>query len=357
MLVHLFDRDGSRKPLRTVLDGSPNDGHTAASGDLDQLVLAANLVPGFHTWKELREVNTGSEQGRQERDGPAGLPLSPKRWRILDEMADGALLPSQQQDYDGLPRLSEQRLHARRETVFLLLSGAFLGTLAMLNLIGITRFVDLSFAVPGLGKVPMPVAVGVLPYPVTFLCTDFISELYGSKRASLVVWMGLGLNAWIVAILWLGGVLPGAESPIFDGIRRLAFGAVAASMIAYLSAQLVDVHLFHFWMRLTRGKHLWLRNNGSTLVSQLVDTVAVILITHYATRALPVDANKAIFPQLLTYIGAGYTFKLVAALLDTLPFYVGSSWLRRYLRLPSAGANSGGNRWISGRISGLETHW
>ena len=82
---------------------------------------------------------------------------------------------------------------SRRQRVFLVLAGLFLGTLAMLNILGISRFVDLSFSVFGL-EIPMVVAVGVLPYPITFICTDLISELYGRKRATEVVWVGLLLN-------------------------------------------------------------------------------------------------------------------------------------------------------------------
>ena len=83
------------------------------------------------------------------------------------------------------------------------------------------------------------------------------------------------------------------EDYAFYRIRTLAFGAVIASMIAYLAAQFCDVYLFHFWKRLTNGRHLWLRNNGSTLISQLVDTIAVILITHYYAHALPIDGWSA----------------------------------------------------------------
>ena len=228
-------------------------------------------------------------------------------------------------------------LQERRERVFLVFSGLFLGTLAMLNVLGTSRFLDLSFQVPGLGwRIPMPVAVGVLPYPVTFLCTDFISEFWGKRRANAVVWMGLGLNIWVAFILWLGGVLPGLPGgEAFFEIRRLTFANVAASMLAYLTAQLVDVYLFHFWKRLTRGRHLWLRNNGSTLVSQLVDTVAVVLGVHFFAGALPVDPNRPLASQLLTFVVAGYTFKLVIALLDTIPFYLGVAWLRRYLHWES----------------------
>ncbi len=238
------------------------------------------------------------------------------------------------------PEDQSQVFELRRERVFLALSGLFLGTLAMLNILGISRFVDLSFRLPLLAiEVPMVIAVGVLPYPLTFLCTDLICEFFGRRRANDVVMVGLLLNVWVVFILWLGGVLPGAggaeESTqgVFFEVRRLAFGAVSASMIAYLAAQLVDVQLFHFWKRLTKGRHLWLRNNGSTMVSQLVDTVSVILITHFYAAALPVDTQSPLFPQLGVFIASGYLFKLLAAAADTLPFYAAVHWLSDYLDL------------------------
>ena len=84
----------------------------------------------------------------------------------------------------------------RRQRVFLVFAGLFLGTLALLNILGISRFVDLSFSVFGM-RIPMVVAVGVLPYPITFLCTDLLSELYGRRRATELVWMGLALNVWV----------------------------------------------------------------------------------------------------------------------------------------------------------------
>ncbi len=290
-------------------------------------------------------------------------------------------LPSEQHAYDDLPALDERRLFVRRERVFLVLAGLFLGTLAMLNILGITRFIVLlSHSSDGgwtwgrWGELSFAVAVGVLPYPLTFLCTDFISELYGKGRANAVVWTGFLLNIWVMAILWVGGVLPVAPEMVevgtdalgravmappmpeavftddgtfqrfdddwtFYRVRQLAFGAVVASMVAYLIAQLVDVHVFHFWKRLTKGKHLWLRNNGSTLVSQLVDTTAVILITHFYAHALPVSAGKPIWPQLMLFIATGYVFKAVVALVDTAPFYFGAVRLARYLRLPPPSAS------------------
>ena len=109
---------------------------------------------------------------------------------------------------NSTPRLTEVTYERRRQRVFLLLSGIFLGSMTMLNILGISRFLDLSFTLFGV-PVPMALAVGVLPYPITFLCTDFICELYGQRRANEIVWVGFLLNLWVVFIFWLGGTLKG----------------------------------------------------------------------------------------------------------------------------------------------------
>ncbi|QDU33149.1 hypothetical protein KS4_11940 [Poriferisphaera corsica] len=258
-------------------------------------------------------------------------------------------------NFDHLPAIDPAVLRERRERVFLIMAGLFLGTLTMLNILGITRFIKFYELNLGEGddtwSLVFAVAVGVLPYPMTFMCTDLISEFYGKRRANFVVLIGLLLNAWVVFILWLGGVLPGWEAidaetgrlvvdaagrkPLYFELKALAFGAVGASMIAYLAAQLCDVWLFHFWKNLTKGKHLWLRNNGSTLISQIVDTVAVILITYYFTEpSLPIPDGTSVWFQLLVgYIAAGYVFKMVAALVDTPIIYGAVYVLKDYLRI------------------------
>lgn len=232
----------------------------------------------------------------------------------------------------------------RREFVFLLLAGLFVGTLAMLNILGITRLIDLSFNIFGL-VIPFRVFVGILPYPITFLCTDFISELYGKKRASMVVWIGFILNLWVIFILWIGGILPpvpemnpntglpfeGDANFLFYQLRSYTFSATLASMIAYLTAQFVDVHVFHFLKRISSGKKLWLRNNGSTLTSQLVDSLSVVLITFLLTNAIQVPEEYTTLGFLTILIISNYVFKVVAALVDTIPFYIGVKFLSKYL--------------------------
>lgn len=239
-------------------------------------------------------------------------------------------------------------LSERRERVFIVLAAFFIGSMTLLNVVGITRFVQLG---------PLSVAVGVLPYPLTFLCTDLISELYGKERASLVVWIGFVLNIFMIGIVILGFHIPAVASnvqppwqtlflsrpvalangqvisdqiDVFHIIYSCTVGSVFASMMAYLAAQFCDVHLFHFWKELTRGKHLWLRNNFSTLVSQLVDSIAVISITF----GIVWWKGEMGIKEILTLMVSNYLFKMVAALADTLPFYIGVIKLKKYLQIP-----------------------
>ena len=248
---------------------------------------------------------------------------------------------------------SLKQLNARRELAFLVLAGFFLGSMSLLNVLGLSRFINLG----QIGPFPIVVTMGVLPYPVTFLCTDVISEIWGERRAAQLVWVGLLVNLWILLVVWLGGVLPGFEQmdpatglpavdaagrqPLFFELRRLTVGTVMASMVAYLAAQFTDVRLFHSWKRLTRGRYLWLRNNGSTMVSQLVDTSAVIIVTHLSSDVLPLEVSQPVLPQLGGLILSGYIFKFLCALVDTLPFYWLVGWLRRYLAIPGQGQELG----------------
>lgn len=248
-------------------------------------------------------------------------------------------------------------LHERRERVFLVFAGIFLGCMTMLNILGITRFVHVG---------PLALAIGVLPYPLTFLCTDFISEFYGRRRAGFVVWVGLLLNVIVIGFLWLGHLMPGLaeqnrpgwlpegswippdwQTIHFDPTKVMPFGdqtlsmdlfeiifrcsriAVFASMLAYVAAQFCDVYLFHFWKKLTKGKYLWIRNNGSTMISQLVDSTTVILVTFWGQLI----SGERSLKQLLGLIAGAYLFKVIIAALDTIPFYIGVKYLSRYLRI------------------------
>ena len=199
-----------------------------------------------------------------------------------------------------------------KDQFFLVLSGIFIASLVTCNLIA-NKFVTVDF-----GFKVFIVSAGILPYPLTFLVTDLISELYGQKKANLVVFSGFVASMFVLLFLWLGGqfnAIPDSlvSDETYNSVFRNAWRLIAASMIAYLFAQFVDVRIFHFWKRLTNGKHLWLRNNASTIASQLVDTTLVICILF-----IGVWNTDQIFSAIID----GWTFKMLMAFIDTPIIYV-----------------------------------
>jgi len=194
-----------------------------------------------------------------------------------------------------------------KEQFYIFLSAIFIASLVTCNLIA-NKFVtvDLGFKV-------FIVSAGILPYPLTFLVTDLISELYGQKKANLVVFSGFVASMFVLLFLWLGGqfnAIPSSivNDDIYNSVFQNAWRIIAASMIAYLFAQFIDVRIFHFWKRLTNGKHLWLRNNGSTIASQLVDTTLVIMILFVGVWESG---------QIISAIIDGWLFKMLMAAIDT----------------------------------------
>jgi uncharacterized integral membrane protein (TIGR00697 family) len=169
------------------------------------------------------------------------------------------------------------------------------------------------------------ISVGILPYPITFLVTDVISEIYGQRRANAVVTAGLVASVFVLGVVSVANVVPAtAWSPVSSELFSKVFGltgvSVGASMAAYLLAQYIDIRVFHFWKKLTKGKHLWLRNNASTMTSQLVDTATVLVLL----CAMGVIDWSLFWPLF----GSGYLFKAIIALLDT-PFFYLATWAIR----------------------------
>ena len=191
--------------------------------------------------------------------------------------------------------------------LYIFLCAIFISSLVTCNLIA-NKFVtvDLGFKV-------FIVSAGILPYPLTFLVTDLISELYGQKKANIVVFSGFVASMFVLLFLWLGGQFNAIPDSIvnddtYNKVFQNAWRIIAASMIAYLFAQFIDVRIFHFWKRLTNGKHLWLRNNGSTIASQLVDTTLVVMILFVGVWE-PSNIISAIID--------GWLFKMLMAAIDT----------------------------------------
>ncbi len=203
-----------------------------------------------------------------------------------------------------------------REKLYLFLAGIFITALTLGNIVGVTKFVDLGFVV---------VPAGLLAYPVTFLATDLISELYGKARAQAVVWTGFVMNFFMLALMWAGHSFPDASgvsgaASTFESVFDFMKPNVVASMIAYLIAQSFDVKAFHFWKNLTKGKHLWLRNIGSTTASQVIDTVTILSIL-YVSGGLGESVDSV--GALIGLMWGSYLFKFTFALADTPFFYAG----------------------------------
>jgi uncharacterized PurR-regulated membrane protein YhhQ (DUF165 family) len=260
------------------------------------------------------------------------------------------------------------------ETLYFVLTALFVAMLMLTNIIGTKLFVvspDLPVLGPVIGWVASIVAAlfpdqasrditltaGIITYPVTFLITDIVSETFGRKRADRMVWMGFGASLLMLGVLEIARRL--RPSPVwqvpdaFAGVFRPDLVTVAAdgtmtassvasqaayqftfdapgtlllaSMTAYLVAQLVDNRLFHFWRRLTHGRALWFRNNMSTVLSQLVDTIIVNgIFLHFYW--------KMDWQAIVSVIIGVYVLKAFMALLDTPFCYLGVWWAGKMAR-------------------------
>jgi uncharacterized integral membrane protein (TIGR00697 family) len=173
-------------------------------------------------------------------------------------------------------------------------------------------------------------SVGILPYPLTFLITDLISEIYGQKKADQVVITGIFASIFSIGLIFISSQVPAIEgSPINDATFNSVFLnaplAVLASMLTYLFAQFIDIRIYHYWKKLTKGKHLWLRNNFSTFTSQFVDTFTIVSLL-ILFGILPQD-------KFLVLIISGFIFKVIVAILDTPLLYLFVWMFRRKFNL------------------------
>ena len=182
-------------------------------------------------------------------------------------------------------------------------------------------------------------SVGLIAYPITFLITDIVSEVYGRKKANFLVLSGIFSSVIVLGLIFLADYLPAASfsnpenKKVNDEIFHLVFGqfgiAMAASLFTYLVCQLVDIRIFHFWKKLTHGKHLWLRNNFSTITSQLVDTFLILFLL----MTLSPEKGLENWSDLKILFINGFLFKILVALIDTIPLYICVKYLRNKFNL------------------------
>ncbi len=206
----------------------------------------------------------------------------------------------------------------------LFLSGGFVVALAIANLLA-TKLISVC---------GQTLPAGIIAYPLTFLFTDVIAEVWGRKTARTVVWVGFAANIVLVLFLYLGRILPPApvweNQKAYEAILGSVPRIVAASMVAYLISQHHDVWAFHFWRDKTKARFLWWRNNASTMVSQALDTAIFISLAFYGQ---PVS--------LVGMMVAQYIAKLLFALADTPFCYLLAGWAGGRLRLKPRLAEGG----------------
>ena len=211
----------------------------------------------------------------------------------------------------------------KSKKIYLYLAATFIAALVVCNLIA-NKFITID-----LGFKTFVISAGVLPYPITFLITDILSEIYGKKRTARIVWAGFGASLFVLGVLLLAQQFTAiAGSPVDDETFNKVFGnswrVIFASMTAYLCAQLIDVRIYHFWKEKTAGKHLWLRNNFSTVFSQLVDTTLVVCVLFLGVRS---------HSEIIQFILDGWLFKILCAFIDTPLLYASTAFIRNKLDL------------------------
>lgn len=205
--------------------------------------------------------------------------------------------------------------------IYLVLGSMFIASLVVSNLI-FQKF----FSWNAFGWFTFDLSVGILPYPITFLITDVISEIYGQKNANKVVIAGIFASIFSMGIILVADYVPAMlDSPVDDETFQKVFSlspvAVLASMLAYLIAQFIDIRIYHFWKRLTNGRMLWLRNNLSTFSSQFIDSFTVITLLS-VFGVLP-------WENYYHFVISGVLFKILIAALDTPILYAAVYTFRR----------------------------
>jgi uncharacterized integral membrane protein (TIGR00697 family) len=222
----------------------------------------------------------------------------------------------------------KDKLVAQR--IYLFLGALFITSLVVSNLIFQKFFYWYPVDIEIFGTKLFEISVGVLPYPITFLITDLISEIYGKKKANQIVVAGIFASFFSMGIVFLADSLPATEwSPVDNSLFSTVFGntaiAVFASMMAYLLAQFIDIQIYHFWKRLTHGRHLWLRNNFSTFLSQFVDTLTILILL--------CSFDIIAWDKFTGLLVAGFLFKILIALFDTPFLYLGVFLFRKRFKL------------------------
>jgi uncharacterized integral membrane protein (TIGR00697 family) len=225
-------------------------------------------------------------------------------------------------------------LNGRRQWLFVFLAGLFVTNAITAELISNKLIeIPISFSISGNKIGPFVTIVGVIPWPVVFIITDLLNEFYGEKAVRRISWITAILIAYCFIIVSIALQLPAKEIPGSSLATNAEFGKVfgqaqaviIGSIAAFLLSQIMDATLFHWIKRKTGNKYIWLRSTGSTVISQMVDTIVVLYIGFVLTGAITMNDFFNIAPT-------NYLLKLGIAILLTPVIYLGHYLVRKYLR-------------------------
>jgi uncharacterized integral membrane protein (TIGR00697 family) len=238
-------------------------------------------------------------------------------------------------------------LRDKRAMLFFLL-GAFLLTNAVVaELIGVKLFQledalgveKANITLLGYSGLDFKLSTGVLSWPLVFLVTDLVNDYYGVRGVRFLTLVTAALIALVFPILWIAIEMPpdqgwwqtsskDAGVPDMQAAFRAIFGQgmniIIGSLTAFLVSQLVDAMVFRRLKRWTGEKNIWLRATGSTLVSQLVDSLCVVWVAFALFRGMPMAQATAL---ALT----SYAYKFLVAVLSTPLLYLGHGIVERWL--------------------------
>jgi uncharacterized integral membrane protein (TIGR00697 family) len=207
---------------------------------------------------------------------------------------------------------------------YAILACLFAGSIVAANLMG-TKVIPFFT----IGSYQMTGSVGIFLFPISFLITDIVAEIYGPRATRALVTGTLIVLVLVLGATALATVLPpadrfAAQNESYVGVFRNSLRIILASIVAFTLSQYHDVWAFDFWRKRTNGRFLWLRNNASTIVSQLIDTVIFMLIAFWG-----VSERFTLGYVLGSMLPPYYLLKVLAAFLDTPLVYLGVRLLRR----------------------------
>ena len=161
------------------------------------------------------------------------------------------------------------------------------------------------------------IPAGLITYPLTFFIGNLVTEIYGGKKTKKMVYHAFYMSILAYLIIKLALVLPSPSMENynhFEEILGLNGFLLVASLTAYIVSQMLDIRLYSFIKRLTGDRYLWVRNNGSTLIVQLIDTVIINIIF------LKIGARME-FSQVIPIMIFSYLYKSSFSLVFTPLFY------------------------------------